>query len=59
MLAIIDLESFELKGKSRIFLMMKMVMIMMMMMIINNSIYCKLGQEEKGTTEDEMAGWHH
>ena len=45
MLEIIDLESFEIKGKSRIFLMMKMVMIMMMMMIINNSIYCKLGQE--------------
>ena len=19
----------------------------------------KIGQEEKGTTEDEMAGWHH
>ena len=20
---------------------------------------CDCGQEEKGTTEDEMAGWHH
>ena len=20
---------------------------------------CDWGQEEKGTTEDEMAGWHH
>ena len=38
MLEIIDLESFEIKGKSRIFQMMKMVL----MMIINNSIYCKL-----------------
>ena len=26
-----------------------------------NSDVCSsdLGQEEKGTTEDEMAGWHH
>ena len=28
-----------------------------------NSYYCDAGrdwgQEEKGTTEDEMAGWHH
>ena len=42
MLEIFDLESFEIKGKSRLFLMMKMVMIIMMMMIINNSVYCKL-----------------
>ena len=24
-----------------------------------NMTYHNWGQEEKGTTEDEMAGWHH
>lgn len=39
MLEIIELESPEVGGKSRIFLMVKMVMIVMMvmMMMINNS----------------------
>ena len=28
--------------------------------VINRYHYCRdWGQEEKGMTEDEMAGWHH
>ena len=30
-----------------------------MLFIIHLHKLCTLGQEEKETTEDEMAGWHH
>jgi len=31
----------------------------MTFMCLENVIFYVRGQEEKGTTEDEMAGWHH